>query len=76
MNRLWITISILTALTSSGTVAAPLDPSRLPADAKWVIHFDMAALQASGILEDVGGRFPTGVEAARAQLQKIEENIG
>lgn len=76
MNRLWITISILMALTSSGAVAAPLDPSRLPADAKWVIHFDMAALQASGLLEDVGGLFPAGLEPARAQLQKIEDNIG
>ncbi|MFP6659630.1 MAG: hypothetical protein VB853_15710, partial [Pirellulales bacterium] len=65
MNRLWITISILMALTSSGAVAAPLDPSRLPADAKWVIHFDMAALQASGLLEDVGGLFPAGLEPAR-----------
>jgi hypothetical protein len=75
MTRICIPLLALTILPSSSTNAAPLDPARLPDNAKWVIHFDAAALHTSGILKDVQDRFPP-IQAVRSELRKIKKQIG
>jgi hypothetical protein len=36
-------------------VAAPVDPSRVPADAKWLIHIDIEEAQTTPVAQETGG---------------------
>ena len=36
-------------------VAAPVDPNKLPADAKWLIHIDIEEAQTTSVAQETGG---------------------
>lgn len=49
-------------------VAAELDPAKVPADAKWVLHFDMEEVLGGKIAEEVRQSRPKLTEMARSWI--------
>lgn len=63
-------IAMLSLLFISSTAsAAPLDPDRVPADAKWVIHVDLEALSGTALADQVRQKRPQMVALARRWFQ-------
>lgn len=50
--------------------ASPLDPARVPAEAKWVIHVDLSALAETELAQRVREKRPQVVEGVRQWFQK------
>jgi hypothetical protein len=75
MKKSTITTAIAAALVTLAFLtppgsAAPLDPKRVPADAKWVIHLDYEALTDTQLMEIYRSKRPQRVERARKWLQE------
>lgn len=60
LSMLWV---------SSTAMAAPLNPSHVPADAKWVIHIDLEALTDTALAEQVRQNRPEMVKLVRQWFQ-------
>ena len=60
----------LGVVTTPPTAAAPLDPARIPADAKWVIHVDYEALSGSELMETFRDKRPKLANRARRWMQE------
>lgn len=63
------TLAILSLSTASTASAAPLNPSHVPADAKWVIHVDLEALTGTALAEQVRQNRPEMVKLVRQWFQ-------
>lgn len=65
-------IAIALAFPTTAT-AKPLDPTHVPANAKWVVHFDFESLSKSEFADAIRQRKPKAIKAVR---QWIRERYG
>jgi len=73
--KTWI-VAAPALLAAAGSLwGAPLDETRLAADAKWVAHVDFDALRASPTVRAVTGPW-LATERARRELAKIRDTVG
>lgn len=75
IKNLLLSILLLTSATPSAVRAAGLDASRLPEDAKWVIHLDLDAVREAGLFATVENHWPPA-KLVRAKLQQVKDQIG
>jgi len=61
------------AILPTALMAGPLNPEQVPADAKWLAHVDLAALDETKALKEVRGIWPQRTEKLRSWMQ---ENYG
>ncbi len=63
-------IAVAWGLATPPSSAAPLDPTRVPADAKWLIHVDYEALDESELMEAFREKRPKEARRARRWMRE------
>ena len=56
---------------AAGALGAPVDPNKVPADAKWLIHIDIEEAQTTSVAQETGGE-----DRVQKALGWIQERYG